>query len=158
MPAQYGYCRFFLKLWQLWQQTAPAGCQLQFILLQQQPLSRAELANKLRADIDESLLEPLLEQYPAHICNGFHRMNVSSVKLTLIIDTLSDNLSSGLKQLKRSPHPLFNQCNQQVDHWLLGSESIDDELSQLIFDLSKPGAAPSEQLSAEAKPVEPADY
>ena len=134
---KYGYANLFTS-WHIWQQSAPKGCQLQFVLLLNKPLNRDEFADKLGTQIDGDLVEQLLTQYPLHTSNGFHRLNLGTITLTLIVDTTF----AGLAQLKRSQHPLYRSRNQLADHWLLGEREIDAELSELITELSQSGAAP----------------
>lgn len=134
---QYGYANFF-KSWHLWQQSAPKGCQLQFVLLLNKPLNRDQLTGKLDTTFDSNLIEQLIGQYPLHMANGFHRLILGTITLTLIVDTTL----AGLKQLKRSHHPLYSAHNSLADHWLLDERELNTELSALISELSQPGAAP----------------
>ena len=84
----------FFAAWRLFDDTAPAGAQLDFISFEKYPLAPEEIRIALapwREQIGR-YVDALLVQYPLRV-NGFHRIYISdNVRLTLVFDDINDAL------------------------------------------------------------------
>ncbi|MDQ2075214.1 bifunctional tRNA (5-methylaminomethyl-2-thiouridine)(34)-methyltransferase MnmD/FAD-dependent 5-carboxymethylaminomethyl-2-thiouridine(34) oxidoreductase MnmC [Marinimicrobium sp. ABcell2] len=107
----------FLATWQLWQQCAPAGAQLDFVSVEKFPLQKHDLARALSLWPELApFANPLLEAFPPPQ-GGFHRLEFAGgkIRLTLIVD----EAAQGLAQLLASDHPLFRAAGITMDAWFL---------------------------------------
>lgn len=135
----------FLATWQLWQQCAPSGWQLQFISTEKHPLSPADLRRALSAWPElATQAELLLQQYPV-LVPGHHYLPFAAdnVCLHLLLGDATDSLQQ-LCASHRLELPLGNHW--QVDAWFLDgfapakNPSLwTNELFQHITRLSGPG-------------------
>ena len=131
----------FLAAWQLWQRVAPASAQLHFVSVEKFPLHPQDLARALDMWPElADLSRQLIEQYPAYLAPGVHRLKFSGgVYLTLVID----EASSGFERLLLDDPAR----DSTVDAWFLDgfapSKNPDmwsEELFQAIARLSAPQA------------------
>jgi tRNA 5-methylaminomethyl-2-thiouridine biosynthesis bifunctional protein len=105
----------FLAAWQLWREAANPTARLHFISAEKYPLSPADLKKSLTLwpELNE-LADNLVEQYPAFLHPGFHRVlfDGGKVQLTLMIGDAAAMFS---QVITRERH--HNQ--QVIDAWFL---------------------------------------
>ncbi|WP_436970324.1 bifunctional tRNA (5-methylaminomethyl-2-thiouridine)(34)-methyltransferase MnmD/FAD-dependent 5-carboxymethylaminomethyl-2-thiouridine(34) oxidoreductase MnmC [Microbulbifer spongiae] len=130
----------FLAAWALWQKTAPQSAQLHFFSVEKCPLRLQDLR---RALVLWPQLQPLsqllLDNYPALLVPGAHRLQFGQVSLTLVIGEASEALRGLCLQQE--------QRDRQVDAWFLDGfapaknpEMWTPSLFASIATLSRPGA------------------
>jgi len=116
----------FLATWRQWQQTAANNARLDYICVEANPPNRSELRQALALWPELSqYTNELLENYPALLHSGFHRLlfDDRQVSFTLIVNSPS----AGLEQLQQSAHPLFANPLCAIDTWYYKSISASEE-------------------------------
>lgn len=135
----------FLAAWQLWQETAPPGCLLNFISVEKYPLRLADLQRALALWPElAGLTDQLIAQYPLAPLPGIHRLKLgsgydNSINLTLIVD----EATSGFRSLLLDAP----ERDGVVDAWFLDGfapaknpDMWQPELFNAMAALSRPGA------------------
>lgn len=123
----------FLAAWQLFEETLKPGQKLHFISFEKYPLSKAQIADALKAWRLEfpTLLEVFLQAYPADL-RGTQVVDLGNVKLTIIFGDVNEEMP---------------KLEAEVDCWFLDGfkpSSNPDMWSEIVFSnmarLSKTGA------------------
>ena len=132
----------FLASWQLWCEKAPKCAKLHYISIEKHPLNLEDLKQCLALWPELSdLSQQLLDQYPLHLSQGFHRLNfdLGQLQLTLVID----DVNNALDQLLSSTHPAHQKPQRAVDAWFLDGfapaknpQMWQPELFQTLYKLS----------------------